>query len=124
MNLIHRDQYSEIWRQENIPLGIIKLSVERYEYLPSDLVYKMVTDDVLAGVPPLNIPYTSAAVALHDKCFLMKKAGYPISDNLETNLDLLVRETGQVAKNILLAPVMLGVGVIGSVGGILYWYFN
>ncbi len=119
--MVHRDQYSEIWRQAKVSPAVISLASKRYDYLPASVVYAVATDVSEAGVAPIEIPYSDEHVDLHDKMFLLKKLGYPISTDASANADLLLGETEDVIKNTALTPLKIVIGVVGSIGGLI-WY--
>ncbi len=120
-HMVHRDQYSEIWRQAGVSESVIAKAADRYESLPTSVVYAVATDVSEAGVAPFEIPYSDEHVDDHDNVFLLKKLGYPVSSDISANAALLFGETEDVVKNTALTPLKIAIGVIGSLGG-LVWY--
>lgn len=121
MNLIHCDQYSQIWKQEGISDDVIYRTISRYEYLPREVVYAVASDDVWAGVAPFIIPYTDVDIADHDHEFRLKEMGYPISTGLETALDLAEGSTKRALKSALYLVAFPVIVSVGAVGGLIWW---
>lgn len=113
---IHKDQYTQIWRQEGIPEKFIQSVSKIWEFLPAATVYAVVTDDGQAGVSFIRLG-TAEYIKIHDWETLLDQRGFPIKSILEVNGGFLIRGIGSSVKHFYLAPRDLLFAIVGTLGG-------
>lgn len=117
ITMIYKEQYAQILDQGDVPFAIIKKLVQHYEYIPSDVIYAVMTDDRRMGIGNLSIRYTNEEIAAHDISMKFAGLGWPVFGNMETQLKFLAGNIRRSATGFLWFVVGIPVGVVGATVG-------
>lgn len=109
------------WERSGVSRWIIDRFEERYG-TPTPLVFHTIlNDDRLCGIDPFTFDAFESCPD-HDVCHRLKKLGFPVTTNLETQARFTKETLQEGAIKLIIGVAAPIVAVVGAIGGGILWF--